>query len=93
MPPSLRLFIWKLRIDKLPVGSFRFGISDGSCGFCGLQESAEHLFFDCARSKEIWQQMGRLWDHYVWPGSLTDFLNLILAPLTYLPRFQIAKLD
>lgn len=36
----------------------RFGIViDGLCVYCGLQESYNHLFFECQVIKNIWKQM------------------------------------
>lgn len=49
--------LWMLFIETLNTKDRlqRFGIqTDGVCCFCGDPESADHLFFQCSFSRQIW---------------------------------------
>lgn len=44
IPPSVRIFLWKVAIGKLPSGLMvaRYGLGDGNCLFCHEPESCSH---------------------------------------------------
>ncbi|CAN0919033.1 LINE-1 reverse transcriptase homolog [Linum grandiflorum] len=61
VPASMKHFLWRLVSDVLPTrGRLRrkkLAIT-GECGFCGHDyEETWHLFTDCQRTTEVWQQL------------------------------------
>ncbi|KAL0724277.1 hypothetical protein Bca4012_038876 [Brassica carinata] len=57
LPPKLRVFLCKIVRGALPLGDNleTRGITDNSkCIFCGLKETANHLFLSCDFAKSIW---------------------------------------
>ncbi|XP_050217657.1 uncharacterized protein LOC126668508 [Mercurialis annua] len=58
VPPKIRIFMWKLLLNKIPVGmnlQVRCPSIPSTCRICGLfEESVEHLFYSCFLAKSIW---------------------------------------
>lgn len=57
VPLKIKIFIWLLRQDKVLTKSNlanRGWIGDLYCPFCGLTETADHLFVTCSFATAIW---------------------------------------
>ncbi|GJX22737.1 RNA-directed DNA polymerase, eukaryota, reverse transcriptase zinc-binding domain protein [Tanacetum coccineum] len=64
IPRRLHIFMWRLKIDKLPhrLNLFRRGIEILviSCPSCNsMVESNQHVFFNCDITKDIWRIVHR----------------------------------
>jgi hypothetical protein len=74
IPPSKSLLSWRLVHDKLPTDNILANKGIHLCSMCSLcchnQESAQHLFFECSYSLNIWS----------WLSCILQ-LNLQLSPL------------
>lgn len=81
-PPTVKIFIWKACIGKLPTGEFvaQFGIRDGYCPRCpGILESADHLLFDCRFAARVWRAVEAKWGEKRLPANLTEFMRELLS--------------
>ncbi|XP_071708448.1 uncharacterized protein [Rutidosis leptorrhynchoides] len=81
LPRKLNIFLWRLRLDRLPhrINLAIKGISLPSvvCPRCNQSgEDAEHIFFECASSSDLWRLL-RLWLSCNMPifGSWNDFYS------------------
>lgn len=64
--PTMKIFLWKLCIGKLPVRgllSRRCSIS-GDCARCpGVLESIDHALFGCKFATDVWALIRRKWSN------------------------------
>ena len=67
VPHKIKLFLWKVHLKILPTKSFlvsREIISKDTakCSFCNCEtETENHLFFDCFKSKQLWEFIFAWW--------------------------------
>lgn len=57
-----KFILWMTCLDRLPTKDrlHRFGVvTDSKCVFCGLIETCDHLFFECATTKKVWADILR----------------------------------
>nr|GEU85154.1 7-deoxyloganetin glucosyltransferase-like [Tanacetum cinerariifolium] len=64
MPLKVNVFIWKLRLDKLPTlaNMDKKGIDVASllCPVCNAHvENVDHLFFSCGMAQDLWGLLAR----------------------------------
>ncbi|KAH1222734.1 putative ribonuclease H protein [Glycine max] len=60
--PRAKFILWMTCLDRLPTKDrlHRFGVvTDCKCVFCGLTETCDHLFFECATTKKVWADILR----------------------------------
>lgn len=60
--PIAKFILWMTCLDRLPTKDrlHRFGVvTDSKCVFCGLIETCDHLFFECATTKKVWADILR----------------------------------
>ncbi|VVB17704.1 unnamed protein product [Arabis nemorensis] len=72
--PKLKLFLWKIANQAIPVGErllIRHVPVDPLCKRCGEVETISHLFFQCSFSQQVWRSSPflcntetELWDDY-----------------------------
>lgn len=59
--PRVKVFLWKLAHGRIPTGDYLYQLNIGhkmSCPLCGLvDESAEHLFWNCPKIRHCWQDV------------------------------------
>lgn len=76
--PSIKIFMWKMCIGKLPVraglGSWSSSPSDCTC--CpGVLESMDHALFDCPCAARVWDLAK--WSSQLWPSAVGNFMEQI----------------
>ena len=61
--PKVKFFMWRLITRAVPTGSRlqeKGIVGDFRCLVCGgLNESIQHVFFECKLSKEVWSAFHR----------------------------------
>lgn len=64
IPPSVKIFLWKISLKILPTKIFLISRSmnlDPVCHWCGLhQEDLSHLFWNCSLATTAWERLS-LW--------------------------------
>lgn len=56
--PKLKLFIWKIKHEALPVGdrlAARHITNEAKCIHCNGTETIVHLFFQCPYAQKVWE--------------------------------------
>lgn len=88
LPNKLKVFFWLVVQDKLQTGvnlKKREWKGDGKCCLCGVEESGNHIFFNCHIARVIWfcvkEALG--WERC--PSNLNDFFDnwLVLGSKNY----------
>ncbi|GLJ21536.1 hypothetical protein SUGI_0398840 [Cryptomeria japonica] len=79
--PKKSCFKWLLLLRKLVVGSFLSveGLISIKCNVCDMQESFEHLFFECEYVQGVWSIFLRpslVWNHK--PGLSWSEVSVVL---------------
>lgn len=57
VPTKVKIFLWQLVRDRLPIGvhvQARHGPGDGRCPLCGAVEEVDHIFFKCILAQFLW---------------------------------------
>jgi hypothetical protein len=70
--PRVKFFAWLVLLDRLNTKNMlsrrRFNVQPNTlCVLCGqgLEETIEHLFFDCPFARDCWTKIGITWDNDV----------------------------
>ncbi|GJZ21485.1 RNA-directed DNA polymerase, eukaryota, reverse transcriptase zinc-binding domain protein [Tanacetum coccineum] len=64
IPIKINIFIWKLRLDKLPtlanMDKKCIGVASFLCPVCNAPvENVDHLFFSCGMAQDLWGLLAR----------------------------------
>jgi hypothetical protein len=61
LPTKVKIFVYLLAINRLSTRSNLFAkhcALSADCAGCNSEETARHLFFDCARAAAVWAALG-----------------------------------
>ncbi|KAI5019375.1 hypothetical protein ZWY2020_044263 [Hordeum vulgare] len=79
LPLKIKIFVWQLLRDRLPLGSEvlkRHGPSNGICPLCHVPETGSHILFSCIAAHALWcfvrEALGPEWE----APDLADFLQV-----------------
>lgn len=76
IPLKIKFFLWQIFNNKLPVWQslIRMGWKgDGKCCICGVPESVDHVFIDCALARMFWAVLKEVFSLEYIPRSLKEF--------------------
>lgn len=66
--PRVKFFAWLILLDRLNTKNMltrrNFNVQpDSLCVLCddGMEETIDHLFFDCSFAKKCWDKVGIIW--------------------------------
>uniref|UniRef100_A0A8I6WRZ5 Reverse transcriptase zinc-binding domain-containing protein n=1 Tax=Hordeum vulgare subsp. vulgare TaxID=112509 RepID=A0A8I6WRZ5_HORVV len=65
LPLKIKIFVWQLLRDRLPLGTDvlkRHGPGNGICPLCHVPETRTHILFSCVALKPFGALCVRLWD-------------------------------
>jgi hypothetical protein len=82
VPLKIKIFAWKLALDKLPSNihiAIMHGPSDGTCALCGAPENAAHMFFSCSLATFAWSVLHQLLGCTWRPSNFTSSIIFSLA--------------
>lgn len=77
-PPKMKTFIWKALVEALSVENqlLRKGvIADPVCKRCGVEESIDHMLFQCNFFQKVWELAPISFRHFYQLPTLTFFLE------------------
>lgn len=76
--PSMKIFLWKICIGKLPVRAriSRWLAIPGDCSKChGTLETMDHVLFSCSFALDVWAVIKAKWPDLHWPTSVSLFME------------------
>jgi hypothetical protein len=78
-PLKVRILIWQLARDRLPLNAqikWCHGNSDGNCALCHTLEDAAHIFFNCPLAQFAWSCCRELLQVDWNPSSFADLFTI-----------------
>lgn len=80
--PTLKLFLWRICIGRVPVRAVlsRWLNIPDDCPRCpSILESLDHVLFDCPYAIQVWTFVRARWPNLRWPCSVEDFLEIAFS--------------
>ncbi|KAE8797566.1 hypothetical protein D1007_27219 [Hordeum vulgare] len=79
LPVKIKIFVWQLLRDRLPLGTEvlkHHGPGNGLCPLCHVPETGTHIIFSCVADQALWgfvhETLGPEWEAH----NLTEFLQI-----------------
>jgi hypothetical protein len=82
LPLKIKIFAWKMALDKLHFTlqiAVRHGPSNGACALCGTPVDAAHFFFTCSLAVFAWSVLRQCLGAIDDPRTLRNFTTSSLA--------------
>jgi hypothetical protein len=57
VPSNIRVFLWRLAKQSIPIGDIRFRqnmVNDSACSLCGREDFRRHSLLGCNMSRCVW---------------------------------------